>query len=344
MNGKKRILVIQTAFIGDAILTLPMLQKLKELYPENSIDVLTIPSTEEIFNASPAADEVIVMDKRGKHKSIISLLRLIKELKKNNYKYIFAPHRSLRTSLITMLLGVRETFGFSSNSIKHVYKNLIEYHPEHHEVQRNLDLIGYKYEDDNWRVEPKIKVPSEAKQKVNNFLSSLNINDKLCAVAPGSVWNTKKYPIEYYEEVIKYFVSKNYTVIVIGGKSDEDICRNLAIKFNGSVISAAGKFSIVESIELLKNVEFLISNDSAPTHLGMCAGIAVAAIYCSTVPDFGFYPYNRKSVSISYKDLFCKPCGIHGYAECPIKTFECGFNLKPETVIKEIEEMINVST
>jgi heptosyltransferase-2 len=100
-------------------------------------------------------------------------------------------------------------------------------------------------------------------------------------------------------------------------------------------------FSLIEVVELLKKAKILISNDSAPTHLGMCADIPVLTIYCSTLPEFGFYPYNKKSQYLSYNNLACKPCGIHGYDECPLKNFACGNNLKSSFVISKIEEMVN---
>ncbi len=100
-------------------------------------------------------------------------------------------------------------------------------------------------------------------------------------------------------------------------------------------------FSIVESIELLKSAKLLISNDSAPTHMAMSAEIKTLTIYCSTIPEFGFYPYNKKSDSISFDDLKCKPCGIHGHNLCPIKTFDCAMNLLPEQIILKAEEMLS---
>jgi heptosyltransferase-2 len=64
-------------------------------------------------------------------------------------------------------------------------------------------------------------------------------------------------------------------------------------------------------------------------------------LYCSTVPDFGFYPYNKNSYFLTYSDLSCKPCGIHGFPKCPLGTFDCGYKLNPALVISKIEEMIN---
>jgi len=341
LKEMEKFLIIQTAFIGDAILTLPMIQKLKEKYQEVALDVLAIPSTYEIFSSSPYVHEVIIMDKKGKHKSFNSLLNFIKELKKKNYDRIYSPHRSFRSAFITMKLGVKETSGFSNSSFKHVYKNLIEYQPLHHEVQRNLDLINFDYTNEGWKITPEIKVDSEIKEKINTFCESNKIKKDLAVIAPGSIWGTKKYPSVNFEEIISHLVKKDFDVVLIGSEKEKILCDNIVSKFDGKVSSTAGMFSLIEVIEFLKKARILISNDSAPTHFGMCANIPVLTIYCSTIPEFGFYPYNKRSQYISYNNLACKPCGIHGYNECPLNNFACGNNLKPDLVISKIEEMIN---
>jgi heptosyltransferase-2 len=167
------------------------------------------------------------------------------------------------------------------------------------------------------------------------------LSDRFIAIAPGSVWNTKKYSADYFEVIIKHFVERKIKILLIGGENDKAITDDISSKFSDNVINSAGNFSIIESIELLKYARLLISNDSAPTHMGMCADTKVLTIYCSTVPDFGFYPYNKKSSSISFNDLKCKPCGIHGHDKCPIKTFDCAMKLLPDKVIVKVEEMLN---
>ena len=338
----ERILVIQTAFIGDAVLTLPMIEKLKEMNPESAVDVIANPSTAEIFNASPFVDEVLVLDKRNEHKSISSTNRFAESLKTKNYKKIYSPHRSMRSSLIVKKIDPEQSFGFSNSSHKSAYKTLIEYNNNAHEVQRNLDLIGWKYSGEEWKFLPRLEVPENTVKKMDNFFVNYLSDKKIVAVAPGSVWQTKRYPEEYYTEVIRRLLDLKFGIILLGGNNDAELCDNIAEKFEGSdVYSAAGEFSLVESVELLKRTVLLISNDSAPTHFGMCADIPVLTIYCSTAADFGFAPYNQKSAVVSYNKLYCKPCGIHGYEKCPIGTFECGKNLMPELIISKIEEMLN---
>ena len=340
---KDRILVIQTAFLGDAVLTLPMTQKLKELNPSSIIDVLCIPATEEIFHISPSINEIIVIDKKRKHKSLFSFIKFIREIRSKGYNKIYSPHRSFRSSLLVLQSGVRETYGFSNSSFFHVYKYLTEYMSDHHEVQRNLDLIGYDYSGTGWQVLPEIKIPENSYKKAEEFLKSKKIESDFVAIAPGSIWNTKKYPLDYYGKVIEYLIFQDFKVIIIGGKEEEEIGKTLEAKFNGNLISSAGYLTITDSIALLKHSKMLISNDSAPTHLGVCADIPVLTLYCSTVPDFGFYPYNNKSRWLSYSELECKPCGIHGYNECPLKHFKCGYMLEAGLVISSLKDILNDS-
>jgi heptosyltransferase II len=337
----EKILVIQTAFLGDAVLTLPMIQKLKEMHKDSIIDVLCIHASIEIFQLSSCINEIIVIEKKGEHKSLFSLLKFIKQIRLKGYDKIYSPHRSFRTSILVLQSGVKETYGYSNSAMFHVYKYITEYISSHHEVQRNLDLIGYDYSKNGWKVLPEISIPESSERTVKDFIKSNNIRTDFGVIAPGSIWNTKKYPIEYYEQVIKFLIDKGLKVIIMGSKEEEDIGKTLEIKFGDSLISAAGRMTITESIALLKYARILISNDSAPTHLGVCADIPVLTLYCSTVPEFGFYPYNKKSRWLSYSELDCKPCGIHGYERCPLKHFLCGYKLEVGLVISNIKEILN---
>lgn len=340
MQTGGNILVIQTAFLGDAILTLPMIQELKKKNSESILDVLANPSTEIIFSSSSYVDNVIVIDKREKHKSIKRLNNFIKELREKSYSIIYSPHRSFRSAYITIKLGVRETYGFDNSSFKYAYKNIVKYKQTDHEVQRNLELIGEDTKDKSWKISPEIIIAETEKEKVTDILSSNKIDTEFIAVAPGSVWETKRYPKEYYSEVIKSLIAKNEKVVLIGGENDKLLCDEIAFNTNDKVKNLAGEFSVTETIQLLGSAKLLITNDSAPTHMGMCADIPVLTIYCSTAPGFGFYPYNNKSRYLSYDKLDCKPCGIHGYKECPVKSFDCGYKLIPKDILKEVEKML----
>ncbi len=339
-----KILVIQTAFPGDAILTLPMIQQLKIKHSNSAIDVLCIPSTKIIFEASPYVESAIEFDKKGKHKSVFAFLKFAQELKKGNYDAVYSPHRSLRSALLTLQLNVKQTYGFDNSALKFAYSNVVKYNLSDHEVKRNLSLLDETFEDEKWKILPELVSSESIKIKIDEFIKSSIKTEKIIAVAPSSVWKTKMYPLEYYNKIIKHLINSGYVVLLIGGKDDYQVCEELKSKFSESVFNLTGIFLLTETVELLKHVRLLISNDSAPTHLAMCADIPVLTIYCSTVPGFGFYPYNKKSEIISFEELNCKPCGIHGYNKCPISSFDCGYNLKPDIVIEKINKMISDET
>lgn len=335
-----KIVVIQTAFIGDAVLTLPFLQRLREGCPKARIDVVAQPLSAGIFSNSPAVDNVHILEKRGAHKSIKGLLKFAKMLRRENYELLFAPHRSLRTALLTLLTMVKETYGFANSSFPFAYKHTIPYLYGEHEVKRLLRFL----EEDALAGEaglPIIHFEKRVEEKTAEFIAANCAGKRLAAIAPGSVWETKKYPVAYYKELLRYLSDKGFTVLLIGSSSEKEYCEKIRAAVPGESINCSGLFSLVESIRLLHSTELLITNDSAPTHLGVCADIPVLTLYCSTVPEFGFYPYNRKSRCVSYDQLSCKPCGIHGYNKCPLGHFDCGMKLKPETVIQSIEEMMN---
>lgn len=333
------ILVIQTAFIGDAVLTLPMIQKLREVNSGSFVDVVCTPVTKEIFESSPSVRSVIVMDKRGVHKSFGAIYKLGKQLALKKYKKIYSPHRSFRSALLVLFSGVRETYGFDNSSFKFAFRHLVRYDKNCHEVKRNLSLVGFDPGEELPDLLPVLKVNDAGIKKVGEFKQA-NKLDKYIVLAPSSVWNTKIYPTEYFRTIAKHFTDMGYKVVLMGSEKDSFKLKEF-LTYNDKLILAAGVFSLVESVELLRGASLLISNDSAPAHFGLCANIPVLMLYCSTVPGFGFYPYSRKSSYISIEGLECKPCGIHGKTECPIKTFDCGYKLTPDLVIKKTEELIN---
>lgn len=334
----KKILVIQTAFLGDAVLTLPMIQKLKEQFPSSKIYVLCIPSTKELFSKSIDVEKVISYDKKGSQKSIFSFFSLINYLREFMFTRVYSPHRSLRSTLIAFLCGAKQRVGFDRNAFGFLYSSEVTYHSGIHEVARNLELIGMNTQTENWRILPRISSTSKDVSRIQEIFESIK-NTKYAAVAPGSVWATKKYPEEYFKQLISYLLSENYFVFLIGGSDDKDFCETILSNYRQDVKNVAGSLGIAESVELLRRCNVLISNDSAPTHLGMIADIPTLTIYCSTVPSFGFYPYNAKGAYVSFDELSCKPCGIHGRKTCPIKTFDCGYKLLPEIVIRKIKEI-----
>lgn len=333
------ILVIQTAFPGDAILTLPLIQKISEKYPNSHIDVLCIPATKSIFDASPFVDSAITFDKKQNEKGINGLLRIVKKIRLNNYDIVISPHRSARSSLISFFSGSGKRISFDKSALSFLYTKLVKYNSDWHEVKRNLSLLDSTY-DEEWKILPILKVEENVKSKIDQLIKSI-ASKKIIAIAPGSVWETKKYPIEHYKSLVENFVDDGFHILIIGGANDHKLGEILKKVKSEHVSNYCGELNFIESYYLITKTNLLISNDSAPTHLGVAADIPVLTIFCSTIPGFGFYPYNQKSRTLSIDDLYCKPCGIHGHNKCPEGHFRCGWEVTSNEVLGVAKEMLS---
>jgi len=338
--NQKKIVVVQTAFIGDAVLTLPMLEVLAKNNLNVTIDVVTIPKTSEIFQASQFVNEVIVYDKRNTHKGFKALFSFARMLSDKGYSYIVAPHRSLRTSLLVLFTGIKESVGFNNSSFSIVYKHLVDYPYTLHEVARNISLVSSSTAEKYSSYLPKMQFYDESKKKIDIFISTIAKDKNIIAIAPGSVWETKRYPAAHFISITRALINKNYLILLIGSEVEFKLNEEIQKAVGNNCINIAGSHSIPETIYLLTKCNLLITNDSAPTHFGMAADIPVLTIYCSTVEDFGFSPYNGKSGTVSLNDLPCKPCGVHGYEVCPLSHFNCGQKLLPEVVLAKIDMLL----
>lgn len=326
----KKVLIIQTAFLGDAILTLPMVQVLKEKNPDWQIDFLCIPATSILFKHNPLINKLIVYNKRGGD----SFRRIKKEVK-NNYDIVISPHRSSRSSLIAYFSKAKIRITFDKSSLNFLYTDKIKYVTGIHEIQRNLSLLKPLgiYEENI--VKPELYLNREEKNKINELfaLEKINSADEIIAVAPGSVWFTKKYPKEKFAEVLNLLKNTKVKIFLIGGDTDKELGDYLvSTSGNKNIINTIGKLNVLESTEVIRRCRVLLTNDSAPLHIANSVETKVISMFGATVPQFGFFPYGKDDVILETEGLVCRPCSIHGGKSCPIGTFICMNNIKEQTV------------
>lgn len=340
LSISRKNLLIQTAFPGDSILTLPFIQELKKLDQSNEIDVVSTPVSASIFRASPSVSKVFPFEKRGGHKGIKGIMKFASLLKSEKYATVYSLHRSVRSSLLVNLVNADFSVGFSNSSFKFVYDKLMDYEYNSHEVKRSLKFLG-EYPGDEWKILPKIVATPEEIEKVTKFKVENNLDSDYIIVAPGSVWETKRYPVKHYAEIVASLNSRGMRTVITGSENERGLGEEIVEIVGKEVVNSCGQLSIVETVELFRGAKLVITNDSAPTHFAMAADAPVLTIYCSTVPEFGFYGYSPKSYYIT-KMVSCKPCGIHGHKKCPNGSFECGTSIYPYEVLKKVEEILYV--
>ena len=338
----KRILIIQTAFPGDVILTLPLLQILKANFPESKIDFLCIPQTSEILKNTPHINDLIIYDKRNSGSK--KFFKLIQSLRRNKYDLIISPHRSFRSSLISKLSKAKKTISFDKSSMSFLYDVRINYIKDIHEIQRNLKLLVPLEINEDKIIKPELFIGKEEEDKINEYISAnrINLYEKIICIAPGSVWFTKRFPKEKFVRLCDLLMKTNCRIILVGGESDKNISKYiLSNTENKNVIDSSGRFTMLESAELIKRSNILITNDSAPLHIANSVGTDVIAIFGATIPAFGFYPFGKNDVVIETNGLKCRPCSIHGGNKCPINTFVCMNEIKEEKIFDSVITLLN---
>lgn len=319
----QKYLIIQTAFIGDVVLATPIIEKLHVFFPDAQIDFLLRKGNEQLLAGHPFVHEVLIWDKKNNKQK--NLLRMIKRIRNNRYDKIINVQRFLATGLLTIFSGALETIGFDKNPVSRFFTKKIKHEvggdQAAHETQRNLELIRALTDDSPYR--PKL-YPSDA-----DFLKIEDlVTNKYITISPASVWFTKQYPAEKWVNFIKN-IPQGLTIYLLGGPGDVAICQFILETSDRSKIKVlAGSLSYLQSAALMSRAVMNYVNDSAPMHFASAMNAPVTAVYCSTVPEFGFGPLsdNRYIVEIS-QPLYCRPCGLHGYSECPEKHFRCALEI-----------------
>ena len=186
MPDPRKILVIQTAFIGDVILATPLFSALKQHLPQAWIECLTTPAAADVLRNNPHVDRLITYDKHRSQKGAARLLRLMRQLKNRRYHLVLAPHRSLRTALLVHSTGAPIRIGFDKNSGAWWYTHRCRYDAQQHETARNLSLLSALgiHADSQ---PPEIYPDAEDRTAVEDLTADVPKNTRWVALAPGSV-------------------------------------------------------------------------------------------------------------------------------------------------------------
>lgn len=322
-----KILIIQTAFPGDVVLTLPMVQVIRKEIPSAQIDVIVTPQSATLLTNHYAISNIITYDKKGDEAGIKGFFSKLKSIKLNNYDLAIIPHRSFRSALLAYLAGIPVRIGFDKSKSKILYSKVIGYNQSLHEIDRNISLLAGTFPLNKEKEIPVLNSSNHEKEKIDLYLSDQNIinYNSLIGIAPGSVWMTKRWLEERYIELAKTLLDDGFQIVLIGGKQDEELCsriHNFVDRKN--ILNAAGKFNLIQSAELISRCKVIITNDSAPFHIALAMRTKSIAIFGPTTPGFGFGPYDKSIQSgIETNGLFCKPCSIHGGNKCPTGTMDC---------------------
>lgn len=326
----KKILIIQTASIGDVILSTPVAEKWHHHHPADVVDMLVKEGHEALFAGHPFIRQVLVWRKKNhKYRNLIHLLR---EVQRQKYDVIINLQRFASSGFLTVFGRPRYSTGFSKNPFSLFFSRRWPHRLDGtHETERNLSLLGDLLPEGAAPV--RLYPPVAAFARVSPYKTKAYIT-----VAPASLWETKQLPPQKWVEFLTR--AEGFQIYLLGGPADRDLCNTIAEQVLGlDILNLAGKLTLIETAALMRDARMNYVNDSAPLHLASAMNAPVTAVFCSTVPRFGFGPLSDNSfVAETTEKLGCRPCGLHGYHQCPEKHFRCAVSLDTAILIKRLYE------
>lgn len=314
-------LVVQTSFLGDVVLTTPLIA---ELAKRGDVDVLATRPGAEVLANNPAIRNLIVYEKRGDDRGLSGFIRTVGRARRNAYEAAYLAQGSARSGALALAAGIRHRIGFDTSAGSPFYTERVRYQPEKHHAARLLSLAFTDCADPfvPGQLRPRLYPGDSERQVVDQLLNEAGIDDKnFIVLGPGSAWGTKRWP--FYPE-LALLLADRFQVVVVGGNGDVESGEIIAKQLPaGLALNSAGRLSLLASAELIGRARALVGNDSAPQHLASAMGTPTVTLFGPTVPAFGFGPLAPKSRSAGVTGLDCRPCDRHGPMRCPLGHWRC---------------------
>ena len=341
-----RILVIQTAYLGDLVLTTPLLRELSRANPAARISVLTTPLGREVFSGLPSLYELLVHGKRGGLSSWLAIRRLARSLRKRRFDTAIAAHRSHRSALLLRLSGAPRRIGFAGAPGAWAYTERVPRELRQHAVRRYLRLgvaVGGRVEGADER--PEIRFRQEHRSRVDFELRKLGVAEgqALLALAPGSIWATKRWSPQGFAAVAAAAAARGLHPVLVGSQDERRLAENVAALCPGPSTVLAGATSVKELAALLARSRVLVANDNGAGHVASAVGTPVVSIFGPTVPSLGYTPVGSWNRVVEHTALPCRPCDRHGQAVCPLGHFRCMREIEPGQVVRMIDRALDAA-
>jgi len=314
MNAFRHIGIWQTAFLGDAVLTLPLIQAVKARFPEAEVHLFVRAGVEGLFCSQRELSSVRPFAKRGAQKGPLAAVGLGRELAREGFDLWISPHTSLRSALVAKSVGARVRIGYSRPWWNHLaYTHLVDRRfDELHEIERLMQLtlpLGI----DPVAPKPRLDLPPEAVSRAAEIFSSLPTGlasslklgpsaGPILGIHPGSTWPTKCWP----------------------------------------EVDLGGQLDIPALAAALGRVDACLTNDSGPMHLAWVQDTPLVALFGPTTRQLGFFPRGENS-RVLEQSFDCRPCGLHGHKACPLKHHSCMRDITPDRVWDVLKGMLGVA-
>lgn len=351
VRNARKVLLIQTAFLGDVILTTPMITAFKRFFPGAQLSVLVTPAAAPLLANHPDVTRVLVIDKQGEHRGLLGMLRLVREIKKAGYDLLLSPHQSHRTGFLAWRSGIPRRFGYASAGLaKRAYTDLLERPLELPEIHRLLQFLREAAGEKDVPLSDQLTLfeTEKGRAEAGALLKEI-AQGRPILLAPSSVWPTKRWTTYGFARLAGMLVRRYRSpVYLIGSPADGTLAAEVlrfAREFypdgvTNKIHNVCGRTGLSGLYSLMLQSRLLVSNDSSPVHFGCAARIPVVCIMGATTPALGYAPIARGSIVAEKEGLDCRPCGTHGAKVCPLGHFRCMKELTAEEVMQKVAQVM----
>lgn len=367
LSGRRKIAILQTAFLGDTLLTVPLAKNLiaSEVFSED-LAIVCRKGYGDLLRETGLFGKVIEIEKGKSETYAVARSELNQWWKSASSRILLSPHESPRSRLwaagirLKSMLSGKDpviTVGYRSRPfgvMSFLYTRTLDRQMKLPEALRQLLLMQANEfaSSDLWRERLSgilldshlagglnadgtlATVPEWASMEVSCFSAVAKIPRQI-AFAPGSVWATKQWTQDGYTAVGVEAVRRGFTVVILGTKEERELCDKITSRINDASTgsgakSFAGRLSLLETAQMIAQSEVAYVNDSGAMHLASLAGTKSVCFFGPTVLDFGYRPWNNNAVVLQTEEkLNCRPCGLHGAKICPIGTHICMKSISP---------------
>jgi len=339
--------VLQTSFLGDMVLTTPLLERLAASGP---VHVVATPASAPLLAHHPAVRSVLVFDKRGADRGLGGLRRVAARLRALGAARAYLAQGSARTAALAWMAGIPERVGFETSGGRLFTTRRVPYARDQHHAVRLWQLANAPGDAalPAHPLRPSLYPGPEEHAAVDRLLEAAGVlpHTPLIALAPGSVWATKRWPS--FDALAARLSTERgpapARLVVLGAASDAALARAIAdavtSRGGAPVIDATGRLTLLGSAALIGRSRVLVTNDSAPLHLASAMNTPTVALFGPTVPALGFGPLAEQRVVLELAGLACRPCHAHGPMTCPLGHWHCMRALDATQVAAEVQQRV----
>ena len=337
MSSPDRVIIVQTAFLGDVVLTLPLCAAVRQLLPGAEVVLVTTPAASEFVRGLDVVDRVVAFDKRGEHRSLARQRALARSLSNGGTTVALVPHKSLRTALFVRSINAARVVTFRDAVSRWIATDVVPYPSHLHDTQRHMALLAPLLSKDEALPTVQSLLPLRFSEDLPDELQpwSGSEGSPRIVLAPSTVWPTKQWPVEKMRELAKRLIHEGMQVAVIGDASVRGCMNGIE-----GVHDLIGRTTLRQAASVIASADCLVANDSAPVHLASLQNSGVVAIFGPTVPEFGFGPLGTRARVVQRSDLECRPCSAHGGTQCPLGTHACMTGIDVETVRMTVHSIL----